>query len=62
LIPPSSSFAYCPDKSFETPYLEKNIHKKRAGGVPQGVDPEFKLQYCQKTKKKTKQKTNKKSV
>jgi hypothetical protein len=28
------------------PYLEKPI-KKRAGGVAQGVDPEFKLQYCQ---------------
>jgi hypothetical protein len=25
--------------------------QKRAGGVAQGVDPEFKLQYCQKNKK-----------
>jgi hypothetical protein len=26
-------------------YLEKNPSQKRAGGVTQGVDPEFKLQY-----------------
>jgi hypothetical protein len=32
------------------PYLEKNPPPKRAGGVTQGVDPEFKLQYCQKIK------------
>jgi hypothetical protein len=28
------------------PYLEKPHHKKRAGGVAQGVGPEFKPQYC----------------
>jgi hypothetical protein len=33
------------------PYLEKAHHKKRAGGVAQGVDPEFKHQYRQKKKK-----------
>jgi hypothetical protein len=26
-------------------------HKKRAGGVAQGVDPDFKPQYCKKKKK-----------
>jgi hypothetical protein len=30
------------------PYLEKTHHKKGVGGVAQGVDPEFKLQYCKK--------------
>jgi hypothetical protein len=30
------------------PYLEKTHHKKRAGGVAQGVGPEFKLQYHKK--------------
>jgi hypothetical protein len=28
------------------PYLEKTHHKNRAGGVAQGVGPEFKPQYC----------------
>jgi hypothetical protein len=32
-------------------YLEKTLHKKRAGRVAQGVGPEFKPQYCQKKKK-----------
>jgi hypothetical protein len=27
------------------PYLKKNPSQKRAGGVAQGVGPEFKLQY-----------------
>jgi hypothetical protein len=31
--------------------LKKTI-QKRAGGVAQGVDPEFKPQYCKKKKKK----------
>jgi hypothetical protein len=31
-------------KLFERPYLEKKNHKKRAGGVTQGVGPEFKPQ------------------
>jgi hypothetical protein len=30
------------------PYLKKTLHKKRAGGVAQGVGPEFKPQYCKK--------------
>jgi hypothetical protein len=32
------------------PYLEKIHHRKRrgAGGVVQGVGPEFKSQYCKK--------------
>jgi hypothetical protein len=34
------------------PYLEKSHHKKRAGGVVQGVGPDFKLQYWKKKKKK----------
>jgi hypothetical protein len=34
------------------PCLEKNLHKKRAGGVAQGIGPEFKLQF-QKKKTKT---------
>jgi hypothetical protein len=32
------------------PYLEKTYHKKRTGGVVQGVGPEFKPQYGQKKK------------
>jgi hypothetical protein len=34
--------------------LKKTHHKERAGGVAQGVGPEFKPQYCKKKKKKTK--------
>jgi hypothetical protein len=30
---------------------QKTHHKKRAGGVAQGVSPEFKLQYHKKTNK-----------
>jgi hypothetical protein len=40
--------------------LEKTLHthKKRAGGVAQGVGPEFRPQYCKnKTKKPWNQKT-----
>jgi hypothetical protein len=33
-------------------YLEKTLHKKRAGGVAQGDGPEFKSQYCKKRKEK----------
>jgi hypothetical protein len=36
----------------QRPYLDKTLHKKRAGGVAQGVGPEFKPQYHQKKKKK----------
>jgi hypothetical protein len=35
-----------------TPYLEKTHYKKRAGGVAQDTDPDFKPQICQKKKKK----------
>jgi hypothetical protein len=38
-------------KCFTTPYLEKNHHKKRTGGVAQGVEPDFKPQYCKKKQK-----------
>jgi hypothetical protein len=34
-------------------------HKKRAGGVAQGVGPEFKPQYCKKRKKINYEKCNK---
>jgi hypothetical protein len=30
------------------PYLEKNSSQRRAGGVAQGVDPEFNPQYHKK--------------
>jgi hypothetical protein len=43
-----------PGKQLTRPYLEDIHHKKRAGGVAQGVDPEFKPQYQHK---KTKQKS-----
>jgi hypothetical protein len=32
------------------PYLEKTLHKKRAGGMVQGVGPEF-SQYQKKKKR-----------
>jgi hypothetical protein len=32
------------------PYLRKTFYKNRAGGVAQGEDPEFKLQYHKKKK------------
>jgi hypothetical protein len=31
---------------------QKNPLQKKAGGVAQGVGPEFKFQYCKKQKKK----------
>jgi hypothetical protein len=34
----------------------KPITQKRAGGVAQGIDPEFKPQYCKTNKKINKQK------
>jgi hypothetical protein len=42
-------------KKFVRPYHEKKNHKKRAGGVAQGVGPEFKTQYpkTKQNKKKT---------
>jgi hypothetical protein len=33
------------------PILEKKNHNKWAGGVTQGIDPEFKSQYHKKKKK-----------
>jgi hypothetical protein len=36
------------------PYLENTLHQKRAGGMAQGVGPEFKPQYCKKKKKRKK--------
>jgi hypothetical protein len=36
---------------FTRPYLEKNHHKKRTGGVAQGVGLEFKPQYQTTTTK-----------
>jgi hypothetical protein len=39
-------------------YLEKNNHKKRAGGVDQGVGSEFKPQYYKKKKKRTEKNKN----
>jgi hypothetical protein len=35
---------------------KKKKSQKRAGGVAQGVSPEFKLQFCKKRKKKRKMK------
>jgi hypothetical protein len=52
-----SKFEASRRKHFERTYLEKTHHThththththKRAGGVAQGVGPEFKLQYCKK--------------
>jgi hypothetical protein len=34
------------------PYIKKKTSRKRVGGVPQGVGPEFKPQYHKKKKKK----------
>jgi hypothetical protein len=34
------------------PYPEKTHHEKKAGGVVQGIGPEFKLQSSQKKKEK----------
>jgi hypothetical protein len=45
------TFEVNPGKSFESPYLEKNLHK-RAGGVAQVAGPEFKPQYCKKKKRR----------
>jgi hypothetical protein len=35
---------------FARPYLEKNPTQKSAGGMAQGVGPEFKPQYGKQTK------------
>jgi hypothetical protein len=39
--------------SFPTPTKKKKKSQKRAGGVAQGVGPEFKLQHHEKNKNKT---------
>jgi hypothetical protein len=33
------------------PYFKKNLSQKKAGGVAQGVGPEFKPQYLKKKKR-----------
>jgi hypothetical protein len=43
-----------PGKWFTRPYLRKTHHKKRAGGVAQGVGSEFKPQYCKRKRKEMK--------
>jgi hypothetical protein len=40
-----------PGQTVHETYLEKPFTKKRAGGVTQGVGPEFKPQYHKKKKK-----------
>jgi hypothetical protein len=51
-------FQASPGKYFARPYLKKKKKKKpftkRAGGVAQGIDPEFKPQYGRKAKISTK--------
>jgi hypothetical protein len=44
--------------SSRDPNLKKNLSQKRAGGVAQGVSPEFKCQNCQKKKKSRIRKAN----
>jgi hypothetical protein len=39
------------DHSLKRLYLKKTLHKKRGGGVAQGVGLEFKPQYCKKLRK-----------
>jgi hypothetical protein len=41
--------------SYAPSYLEKNPSQKRAGGVTEGVGPEFKPQYRKKKRKKRKE-------
>jgi hypothetical protein len=43
--------------SSRNPISKNQSHKKRAGGVAQGIGPEFKPQNCKKKKKKEKKKT-----
>jgi hypothetical protein len=43
-------------KQFERTYLE-NTQPKRAGGVAQGIGPEFKVWYCKKKKKRKRKKS-----
>jgi hypothetical protein len=43
-------FEASPGKKCVRPYLEKYLHKKRAGGVAQGVGTEFKPWYHKKKK------------
>jgi hypothetical protein len=44
-------FEASPGKQFTRPYLKKNHHSKRAGGVAKGVGSEFKPEYCRKQNK-----------
>jgi hypothetical protein len=41
-----------PRFKFKRTYLEKNLHKNRAGGMAEGEGPEFKPMYHKKRKKK----------
>jgi hypothetical protein len=43
-----SQFEASPGKQFLRPYLKKTPSQKKAGGVAQGVGPQFKPQYCKK--------------
>jgi hypothetical protein len=45
-----SWFEASPGRQFTRPYLKKNPSQKRAGGMAQGVGPEFKSQYQKKIK------------
>jgi hypothetical protein len=45
-------FETSPGKEFARPSLGKNPSQKRAGGMAEGVGPEFKPQHHQKKKKK----------
>jgi hypothetical protein len=40
-----------PGKQFCETLYRKTLYQKRAGGVAQGVGPEFKPQYCKKQKR-----------
>jgi hypothetical protein len=46
---------------FKRPYLEKSITQKKAGGVAQGVGPEFKPSHRKKDSEDIKQYYNSKS-
>jgi hypothetical protein len=49
-----SRFEASPGKQVSRLYLKKTHHKKRAGGVAQGVGPEFKPSIKKKKKKRKK--------
>jgi hypothetical protein len=49
-----------PRQTVQETLSRKHPSQKRAGGVAQGVHPQFKPQYCKKKKKKKKQRKEKK--